>query len=149
MTLIISKNLEVMPMTLLMQNALQFVYEREKMPVQQARWLFESLDRWTKFLAYRAPEELNAIETEYLHTLQDVAKLLQDDDEGKFDARKKNFKYHGIDWRKFHHLPGAVTDADRARAAKMKAEYDQKNPEQESVGNIDAGLDFLNRRKGT
>lgn len=147
MTLIISKTLDVMPMTDLMYTALEYVYEKDRMPVQKIRWMMDSVVAWTKLLAHREPEELTAIQKEYLHTLQDVAKLLQSDEEGKLEKRKRQFRRHGISWRKFHRLPGAVTAEDKAKAEAMKAEYDRQNPEQEDRGKIDKDLDFLHNRK--
>lgn len=153
MTLIIVKNKEVLAMTDLMLYALRYIYERDTMKANEVRLMMDSVVNWQKHLQLREEFGLTAIEQEYLHTLQDVAKLLRADEEGKFEARKKNFKYHGIDYRKFHRLPGAVTEEDKAKAARMKAEYDRKNPEQEDTGNSnrliipDAAIDYIKERR--
>jgi hypothetical protein len=45
------------------------------------------------------------ITEEELFLVQSYATMLKRDEEGKLDRRKRLFKEHGIDWKKFHKLP--------------------------------------------
>lgn len=149
MGLIIVKERSVLSIPDLFRAALKFIYDEENMSLAEIRRMQESIIDWKKAIDLEM-EKLAAIQaadmkvfgrpitTEHKYSeeefqLGEIALMLEENAEGKFEKRKQTFKAHRIDYRKFHGIPGASTPEEYARAAEMKAEYDRKNPEQEGL----------------
>lgn len=155
MVLIIACERPKMNMTQLMLAVLKFIYEEKTMDSKEIYAFQDAFVSWNKYFEwkreYHACTRCNGngyhlgvkcyecdgnkfnmpvVDEELMHQLQEVAKLYYLNMEGKFDERKKLFECHGIDWKKFHGVPGAVTEEDKARA---QLEYDKlkkANPEE-------------------
>ena len=128
--LAIIKHHNVASLQYLIYLVLNYIYEPEKMKKEDIRLMEESMVRWAQKLDLdRSLEKLN--DNEEYH-IQRLALMLKKNAEGKFDARKKSFKDHGVDWRKVHSLPHSRTIKDVMKAKEMYEKYKAKHLEQES-----------------
>jgi hypothetical protein len=96
MPLIIVKTSDVASLPLLYRLVLRFIYERHAMRIEDIHLMMHSMIAWPK---------KSDITEEELFLVQSYATMLKRDEEGKLDRRKRLFKEHGIDWKKFHKLP--------------------------------------------
>lgn len=117
------KNKSVINLTALNRFVLRFIYEKHLMSIDEIRAMKDGLCAWAKKIELdRDLERLNEIEAE---AIQKMGWMLQKEDEGFFENRKKLFRDKGIDWRKFHRIPEAYTQRD-FEIAKELAEKDRK-----------------------
>lgn len=116
------RRVEALPV--LWRMVLRFVYDRAHMPVAECRRMERALRTW------RDKVELDLTMGQLLRReaepLAMMARMLVEDEQGKFEERKRLFKEHGIDYRKFYRLPEAYTAADRARAQRLGAASDHR-----------------------
>jgi hypothetical protein len=127
----IIKHHNVASLQYLIYLVLNYIYEPEKMKKENIRLMEESMVRWAQKLELdRSLEKLN--DNEEYH-IQRLALMLKKNAEGKFDARKKSFKDHKIDWRKVHRLPGAITIEGVVKAQRLYKDYAAKHKEQEAM----------------
>ena len=103
---------------------LKFIYEKKTMPRHEIWAMEDSLVNWSR----KVP-----IEDVELEEIQSLGWMLQKNEEGAFDERKRLFKEKQVDWKKFHRLPGASTEKEIYLAKQAYREYAQKNPEQEGL----------------
>jgi hypothetical protein len=136
MALIIVKNMTVADLPSLTKLVLRFVYEPEKMSLDEIHLMQESVQGWIKKTKLARENNIltsindpNSLDNEAEYILGRINWMLQKDARGEFNARKQLFKEHKIDWRKFHNLPNSRTKEDYTKANAMKAEYDKKYPE--------------------
>lgn len=154
MTLIISIPRPETDMTRLMILALQFVYDLDHMDPQDALRMKHGIIAWDKYFRKKKDMggcrpcagtgkrfmieceycggkgyEMSEIDQELMHSLQDIAFLIKNDQEGKLDKRKAMFKEHGINYLKFHRVPGVVTAQDRHKAQQALEKAKKANPE--------------------
>lgn len=154
MVLIIARDRPDMNMTQLMLAVLKFIYEEDTMGADEIYAFQDAFIQWSKYFEwkkeYHACKRCNGngyhlglkcyecdgnkfnmpvVDEELMHQLQEVAKLYQLNIDGRFNDRKSLFKEHQIDWKKFHGLPGAVSEADRARAQIEYEKLKKINPE--------------------
>jgi hypothetical protein len=127
------KKYAVADLASLTRLVLQFIYEKDKMPLERTAFMEHSIVAWGKKL--QNDKERNALipgyEPDYAEQLQWLGGMLKKDAEHEFDERKRMFSYHGIDYKKFHRLPGSNTEKDKALAQQVYAAYKAKNLEQE------------------
>ena len=125
--LIIIKSKEVLDIYTLFWTTLKYIFEPQNMSVEQIRMMEESVVNWhQKITLDRDMERVNEQEA---YVLDIVGTLLKGNMEGKFEAKKKLFKDHHIDWRKAYKMPGAVTQKDIVRAKGYYDKWVKENPD--------------------
>ncbi|MFA5499480.1 MAG: hypothetical protein WC404_00195 [Candidatus Omnitrophota bacterium] len=127
----IIKTKNAMPLSSLCVLVLRFIYERDKLNLDDIHRMKDSVIAWKQKLDL--DYSLNRVNEEEEYILGRIGYVLKSEEEGKFDERKKLFKDKGIDWKKFHKLPGAHTELDYIKANQAYEEYKKLNPEQEGL----------------
>ena len=90
------KNHFVSPMPQLMRLALKFIYEENNMSSAEKNLMEESIVHWNNKVT-KTPEET--------YNLQRIGYILKQNAEGALKERKKSFKKHNINYKKFHRFP--------------------------------------------
>lgn len=129
MTLIIVKNKQALDIPSLKVYVLKYIYERETMKPDQIRLMMESVTNWKDHLEYKRSIGMSAVDEENQIILEAIGMLLYKDQNGDLDERKEQFKRHGIDYKKFHRLPGAVTNEDLIRGQMALEQARKANPQ--------------------
>jgi hypothetical protein len=154
MTLIIIRPRPEMDMIKIMLLMLKYVYEEDKITPDEVRRMQEGIIAWSQYLKWKRDAGmcrfchgsgmkffmecvecfgngyiLSAVEEELEISLQSVAKMYQLNASGKLDDRKRLFAEHRIDYKKFHRVPGSVSEKDMYNGRKVLAEAMRKNPE--------------------
>jgi hypothetical protein len=95
MTLIRVTNHNVAALPYLFRLVLRYIYEKDKMSLNDIHLMQDSIVWWSKKADLSADEQFHVEKLGY---------LLQQAEEGKFEDRRKSFIQHGISWRRFHRL---------------------------------------------
>lgn len=139
----------------LMRYVLKFVYvytnkwdarnmdpHKERMTLDEVHLMQESIVWWGNVELKRLKNKterkillfkLTANEVDKDHQnfveekLQTIGWMLRENDLGRFDARKEEFYFKSIDYRKFHRLPEAYTEKDYAQGAEALRVWNDKN----------------------
>lgn len=93
MTLIRVRNQQVIPIPRLIRVVVRYVYEKDKMRLDEIHAMQDSIVGWANKVDLSEEERFLVIR---------MGDMLKKDEMGEFDNRKKLFKEHGIDWKKFH-----------------------------------------------
>lgn len=153
----VKPNEPVKDLDVLMRLVLKFIYvytnkwddrnlraDKERMSLDEVKLMEVSIVWWAnvelkrikqknerKLWLFKATiDQLNLDEQKFVEEkLQIMGWMLQQNELGKFDARKEEFYYKSIDWRKFHRLPEAYTEKDFAEGQEALAEFNRKNPD--------------------
>lgn len=135
MTIINIKRKTVADLPSLTRLVLQFIYDQDNMRLEAIHLMQDSLIGWSEKLALdkRMNEGIIGYEAVYAEQLQWLGMMLDKNDRHQFDERKRMFRIHKIDYKKFHQLPGANTEKDLYLAQQVYKAYAAKNPEQEQT----------------
>jgi hypothetical protein len=93
--MLIKLNNKVADLPYLYWLTLKYIYEKDTLKPAEIHLMMDSVVKWTKKLD-KTEEEQYAINT--------ICYLLNQEENGKYDERKENFKRHGISWKQFHKL---------------------------------------------
>lgn len=93
MTLIRVKNQKVVPLPRLVRMVIKYIYEKDSMRLDDIHIMMDSIVWWAK------KENISEDEKFFV---QRMGWMLKEDELGNFDERKRLFKEHQIDWKKFH-----------------------------------------------
>ena len=126
MPIIIVKNKEVLDLNSLHIAVLRFVWEKEKMTASEVDQMQHSIVRYKEHCDLTGNPDI-------LFVIQSLAKILQQAEEGKFEARKAVYKEHGIDWKKVYRLPGAHNIRDLMRARQEYERYKRTHLDTEQI----------------
>jgi len=85
------------------------VYEPRNMSLDEETAMQDSFVKWSKNAMITSDEQ---------ETLEKLAKVVKNNQEGKYDVRKAMFKEHDIDYRKFHRFPEHM-GISNSRAAEL------------------------------
>lgn len=111
---------KVLTLPELMRAVLKHIYEPQNMSLNEIENMQRSVIAWSRKV------KPNEIEVE---AIERIGWMLQRDQEGLFDERKRLFKEKGIDYRKFHRLPEAYSMKDFETGLRLVREWNEKNPE--------------------
>lgn len=142
MTLVVVKSKKVLSISHLWLAVLKFVYDQANMSALEVREMQESIINWANAIEFEK-EKLAQIQaadirlfgrkitsehkySEEEYQLELMAKLLKENESGELDGRKATFKEHGIDYKKFHRVPGAVTQEDMEKGKKLLKESNRR-----------------------
>ena len=100
-------NKTVATLPALYRLVLKQIYEPKNLSLTDEYMMKQSFISWANKASKNEEEQ---------YVLCHLAKLIQDNEAGKFDIRKASFKENGIDYKRFHRLPEAMTyDKDRIK----------------------------------
>lgn len=145
MTLIIVKNKEVLAMPNLFRYVLKFIYDEDNMSREDIRIMRQNIVDWKsaidieeeKLMHHQGTElrlfgkiitNTHKYSEEQFH-LQNMAKMLVDNDNGVYDDEKKTYKEHGVDYRKVWQLPEAYELKDFIKGEEILEQHKKDNPE--------------------
>jgi len=133
MTLIIMNTDELLEMPVLLRLALKSIYDKKHLTFTEERQLHKSVISWAKYLKDKketaAVGMLGAVDEERQMGLEIIGGLLQQDNNGEFEARKELFRRHNINYKKFHKLQEAFTPEDFTKGQVTLDEHKRDNPE--------------------
>lgn len=129
------ENTKVLALLELVRLVQRYVYEQEKMTVDECNAMYKGIGDWGKRLKWLRDNQLvlSPNETQEEYILERACFMIQKRETGGYEDLLKMFKENNIDWKKWLRLPGAYTEADLARAEQVYADYAKKNPEQEGI----------------
>ncbi len=131
MTMILVKNKKVLSISHLQLAVLKSIYAPKTMTLAEEAAMQHSIVEWNKYLQNKRDYgRMNAIDEENMMALEEMAWLINKDNEGRLDNRKAMFKEHDIDYKKFHRIQGSVTEKDRIRAQAELENLMEKNPDE-------------------
>lgn len=134
MTVLKIKKYVVADLASLTRLVLAFIYEQDKISLDSIHLMEHSIVSWQKKSTADQERNLGVIgyEPDYAEQVQWLGHMLKRNADHEFDERKRLFKLRGVDYKKFHRLPGSNTPRDIALAKQVYAAYAAKNPEQEA-----------------
>lgn len=131
MTLILTKSKTVLSIPALQRIVLKSIYLPKNMTLLDEAQMQHSIVSWRENLDMKKNYKImTAVDEENLIALEEMAWLIKENQEGRLDNRKKLFKDRGIDYQKFHRLPGSVSEEDRARAQNDLEKLMAEKPEE-------------------
>ncbi len=119
------RRVPVVPLPQVRRMALKFIYEIQRCTRDEVTALTMALKVWDEKL--RLDTELNRVLPAEQEDFKHIVDLLQMNERGELEQRKKTFRFHGIDYRKYHRLPEAYTAADFARGQQLAEEAQRRD----------------------
>jgi len=103
----------VAPLSQLLRLVLLHIYEPEKLSLADEKFMQSSIISWAN---HAMPTEEEA------HYTQRLGWMLKENMEGRLEDRKRLFKEHDINYKKFHRLPESMgmTNERRREVEKIK-----------------------------
>lgn len=124
------KNKNVLSIPALQLAVLKSIYELQKMSFTEEATMQHSIVEWNKCLKLKKDYgTMNAVDEENQIALEEMAWLINKNEEGRLDKRKALFKDREVDYKKFHKIPGLVTNKDKLRAQSDFEKLMAKNPD--------------------
>jgi hypothetical protein len=145
--LTVTKSKVKLPLPVLFRMVLKYVYDQKAMTRDNISDMMNSMVNWQEWISHEKDKLVEKYGADYVYkdprplgqkgTILDemefhiagLAWLLQQNDEGKLHDRKIMFANHGIDYRKYYHLPESYKKEDFVKAQAALKECMKKNPE--------------------
>ena len=134
------------PLYELFRLVLKYVYDYEHLSDQDENRMKNSIQNWFVWVQEEKRRRIDkygpganlegtpvGLKGTYLDevefAIQGYAWLLRENDKGRLEARKSQFKKHGIDYRKFYRLPEAYNPGDFVKARRALEQAMKANPD--------------------
>lgn len=132
MTLIKVRNNKIIPIYVLYRMVLDLVYAPETLSIFTVDAIFASIKQYERTFNWARANGIlmSAVEEEVEHVLSNINEIMEQDAQGKLEARKKLFKETGVCYKKFHRLPEAYTAQDFINGQRALEEHKKANPEE-------------------
>lgn len=139
MVMINSGSNNLVPLAHLLRMVLKFIYDFDHMPREDREKIQPAILDWEKHLHEKKGKRALRCKTDIhdpllgdepeLEELKKLCWLLVENEKGKFDHRKRLFKLHNIDYRKFYKLPESYVPEDLVKAQWYLDKAKKENPE--------------------
>ena len=125
--LVIIKSKEALDIYSLFWTAVRYIFEPDKMSASQIRLMEQSVINWHQKISL--DRDMQRVNEQEAYLLDVIGTILKGNMEGKFEARKKLYREHKIDWRKAYGMPGSHTVEDYAKGQENYNKWAKENPE--------------------
>lgn len=131
MVLIRANTHGIIPIYILYRMVLDLVYAPETLSSSAIQAIFDSIKKYEKNFAWARSNGIlmSAVEEEVEHVLSNIKEIMEDDEAGRLELRKQNFKDKGVCYKKFHRLPEAYKAQDFINGQRALEEHKRANPE--------------------
>ena len=129
MSLIKIINRKVLPLPAVWRLVLKLIYDYKNMSVAEETQMRESIKHWKNHIEYKSEIGLDAVNEEHKMMLEIIRGHIQQDMDGSLEKRKRMFRQHNINYKKFYRLPEAYKKEDFVHGEKVLQEHMKTNPE--------------------
>ena len=114
----------MIPQDMLLQLVLKSIFDDAHMTKRERHLMEDAFCAWYEYLEGKIIE--TAVGEEQKIQLERMAKMIQANEEGKYEHRKQMLKEHNIDYLKFYRIK-SPTKKELLQAAAYQDEWNRKN----------------------